>query len=182
MMLALWPVYLLAAGRGREPLALDHVVGEAMLDAAVCVFDVLADDREIQVDARLGEDGLHARECLEDAEVGVRAEELAKRHIDRLAAAALGRFHRALEHHAAVLDGADGFIGDALGVALVEDGFAHLHGNEVHVVVHLGSLEQTHCRVHDLRTDSISGSKSNSDTQRHESVSVWVIGERGKEG
>jgi hypothetical protein len=148
-----------ASGGGDQALALDDVVGEAMLDAAVGVLDVLTDHVEVDRHARLREDRLDAGQRLEVAEVREGGELLAQRHVDRLAAAADRRAHRPLEQEPGLLDRVDRLVGDARGVAAREDALAHRRVDELEVVEHARGAEDREDRVHDFGTDAVSGSE-----------------------
>ena len=76
-------------------------------------LDVLADDVEIDGHACAAVDGLDARQALEVPEVCERAECLAERDVDRLAAATGGGLHRALVGEAAGLERVARLVGHA---------------------------------------------------------------------
>mmetsp|Transcript_7395 Transcript_7395/g.16209 ORF Transcript_7395/g.16209 Transcript_7395/m.16209 type:complete len:299 (-) Transcript_7395:357-1253(-) len=97
-------VHLQAPRARDEPAALSHIVRLHVLHPPVRVLDILPHYGQIDVYAGPGEYGLHPRQRLEYALIGVSAPHLARRHVDALHARALRSLHRSLEQDPRLLD------------------------------------------------------------------------------
>ena len=119
-----------------QPFARDQLeaLGDAgrlhVLDAGVEVFDVLADDDDIEI--ATGECGLHAGKLADRADVAVRLEQGSERDVRAAVAVSYRRLERTFEDDVRPLDRLDGLLGNSGDDAFLERagaGFAPLELN-----------------------------------------------------
>ena len=158
--------HFITARRGDDALGDHHIVGEAVLNAAVGVLDILTHDGKVKIDASLAVRRDHARQCAKVPIVGVCAPHLARRNVDGLTATAGRRSHGSLEENAKILDDANGLISHAARVAACKDRFAHFNRNEFHQLADSRRSKEFQGGSHDFWSDSVASSKRNT----HESI------------
>jgi hypothetical protein len=119
--------HLHGARPGNEAAAKGNVVGEHVLDAAIGIFNIFADDRNINWYPGFTENSVNAVKCLKSSFIGVSVPCFTCGYVDALHPFSLRCFHGSFEQYTQTFYGLKGFGGHAIVEAFIKNPLPHVN-------------------------------------------------------